>query len=119
MSTQSLGQGGGVSNAARARTTASIKEGARVEIDKELSAIARKRLTQEVGEVKEMLDEASKAEFEAWKKTFKKRYSSATEEATAFANFAENARLSKVMNAILKQPATKLSARSDQPVPRK
>ena len=119
MSPQSLGQGGGVSKTAQARSTASIKDGARVEIEKELSAITGKRLTTDVGEVKEMLDAASKTEFEAWKKKFGKRYASSTEEATAFANFAANARLSKVMNAILKQPATKLSARSDQPVPRK
>ena len=34
------------------------------------------------------------------------------------ANFAANARLSKTMNAILGQPATKLSARSDQALER-
>ena len=55
MSTQSLGQGGGVSKTAQARSTASIKDGARVEIEKELSAITGKRLTTDVGEVKEML----------------------------------------------------------------
>ena len=67
--------------------------------------------------VNEMLDEASEADFKAWKETFGKKYAPGAEEATAFANFAANARLSKTMNAILQQPATRLSARSDQPVP--
>ena len=63
------------------------------------------------------VEEAGKTEFASWKQEFGKKYASGAEEEKAFANFAANARLSKTMNAILKQPATKLSERSDQPLP--
>ena len=70
-----------------------------------------------VATVNAMLEEAGKTEFASWKQEFGKKYASGAEEEKAFANFAANARLSKTMNAILKQPATKLSERSDQPLP--
>ena len=71
----------------------------------------------ETATVDAMLAEADRAEFDAWKAKFRKEYSTPEEDATAFANVLANARLSKRVNAILKQPATRLSARSDQPVP--
>ena len=71
----------------------------------------------ETATVDAMLAEADRAEFDAWKSTFGKEYSTPEEEATAFTNVLANARLSKRVNAVLKQPATSLSARSDQAVP--
>ena len=65
-------------------------------------------------EVDDYIVETQKAEFAEWKTSFKKSYSSEDEEATAYSNFVKNWKLSKKMNAILKQPATSLNANADQ-----
>ena len=63
-----------------------------------------------------MVYEGQQAEFAAWKSEFGKSYGSSADEATAFANFVENSALSKRMNAILKEPATRPNANADKPL---
>ena len=88
-----------------------------MEVSPTASAPSKTKAAAATATVDEMLKEADKAEFASWKQEFGKKYASGAEEETAFANFAANARLSKTMNAILKQPATRLCERSDQPLP--
>ena len=119
----------GVSQTSAMRNRDAVKAEARAELEAASSSVglsvaapaaagAADTTPQPMTAVDQMLADATQAEFEQWKKAFGKRYYTKESQAAAFENFRENSRISKTMNAILKQPATKLSSRSDQPPPK-